>query len=204
MDLVKKIPFAALGNVQIDCIMVGNAPWFRAVDICKPLGFVTNDDRKYVMKTYVHVDDKMNFKTVVSQLHGVKYYPMDASIGNALFINQSGLYSLVFGSSNPHARAFTHWVTSVVLKEIDETGAYVPDNYHYRRNELELEDTDQKRWDEVRRSARGREDALHYKVVAFVRKTYPDADLRAGGGEHFQTAHARMDAYLKGYKKRAP
>ena len=40
-------------------------------------------------------------------------------------INESGLYSLIFGSKLEKAKAFKHWVTSEVLPCIRKTGGYV-------------------------------------------------------------------------------
>ena len=39
-------------------------------------------------------------------------------------INESGLYSLIFGSQLPEAKKFKHWVTSEVLPSIRKTGSY--------------------------------------------------------------------------------
>ena len=96
------------------------------------------------------------------------------------------------------ARVFKHWVTREVLPQIRKTGSY-NSNYDYWRNEAELGETEQQRWDEVRRLAEGREDKLHYRVVRHINTTYPDATINAGIGEHLTTDHARMDARLKGY-----
>ena len=43
-----------------------------------------------------------------------------------LFINESGLYSLILSSKLPQAREFKRWVTSVVLPQIRKTGGYIP------------------------------------------------------------------------------
>ena len=171
-QIVKKVKFAAIGDVEIRCIYDDDAEesYFNTIDLCTALGFETKDQRKQALKTHVHSDDKESFKSLVSKLQGDINPPLDGSVCNVIYVNESGLYSLAFGSRKPFARLFKRWVTSEVLPQISKTGAYVPDNYHYRRNELELGETDQKRWDEVRRSAKGREDALHYKVVEFVRK----------------------------------
>ena len=48
---------------------------------------------------------------------GRKQYPV--------FINESGLYALVFESKLPDAKKFKHWVTSEVLPAIRKTGGYV-------------------------------------------------------------------------------
>jgi hypothetical protein len=49
-----------------------------------------------------------------------------------------------------------------------------------------------------------KEKDLHYKVVEFIRKYYPDALLIAGLGEHQTTTAMRSDAYKKGYTSGQP
>jgi Mor family transcriptional regulator len=41
-----------------------------------------------------------------------------------IFINESGLYSLIFNSGKPEAKKFKHWVTSEVLPSIRKYGTY--------------------------------------------------------------------------------
>ncbi len=41
-----------------------------------------------------------------------------------LCVNESGLYSLVFGSSRPEAKAFRKWVTSEVIPSVRKNGSY--------------------------------------------------------------------------------
>ena len=49
-------------------------------------------------------------------------------------INESGLYSLIFGSKLEKAKRFKRWVTSEVLPCIRKTGGYiVPQNAKYCR-----------------------------------------------------------------------
>ncbi len=45
-----------------------------------------------------------------------------------LVINESGLYSLIFGSKMKEAKKFKKWVTSEVLPMIRKTGMYIADN----------------------------------------------------------------------------
>lgn len=40
-------------------------------------------------------------------------------------VNRSGLFALVFQSRKPPAKAFQHWVTSIVLPAIEQDGAYI-------------------------------------------------------------------------------
>jgi prophage antirepressor-like protein len=207
MDLVKKVPFMAIGDAEIGCIVVGEGVdeelYFDSIDLCNALGFNTKDSRKQALRTHVHPDDKTKFETLLSLVQGGKNIPLDGSVGKVIFINESGLYSLAFGSKKPFARLFKRWVTKEVLPQIRKTGSY-SSNYHYWRNETELGESATKRWSEVKRLAKGREDELHYKVVEHIKNRYPKASLNFGGGEHFQTDHARMDAYLKGYQGGCP
>ena len=66
------------------------------------------------MQDNVEEDDKV--VTKVSTLGGQQ---------NTIVINESGLYSLVFGSRLPNAKKFKKWVTSEVLPTIRKTGGYV-------------------------------------------------------------------------------
>ena len=43
-----------------------------------------------------------------------------------VFINESGVYSLILSSKLPQAKAFKRWVTSEVLPQIRKTGGYIP------------------------------------------------------------------------------
>ena len=43
---------------------------------------------------------------------------------NTTFINESGVYSLIFGSKQERAKEFKRWVTSEVLPSIRKTGQY--------------------------------------------------------------------------------
>ena len=45
---------------------------------------------------------------------------------NTLFINESGLYSLILSSKLEQAKEFKRWVTSEVLPQIRMTGGYIP------------------------------------------------------------------------------
>ncbi len=94
------------------------------------------------------------------------------------------------------AEIFCDWVCEV-LESIRKTGSY---NSQYFYNQAIATQND------VRElaAARGREDALHYRVIDHIKATYPDAMIQAGLGEHLTTKHARLDAKLKGYSAGEP
>ena len=57
-----------------------------------------------------------------------------------IFINESGLYSLVLSSKLPQAKEFKRWVTAEVLPQIRKTGGYIPtkDNSGRQLSDMEI------------------------------------------------------------------
>ena len=92
-------------------VMEGDMPWFNANDVCKALGYLNPrqalDD---------HVDEEDRNTVTVSRRYSGESEPK--------FVNESGLYALIFGSGKPKAKRFKRWVTSEVLPSIRRTGQY--------------------------------------------------------------------------------
>ena len=90
-------------------------PWFCATDVCKALGYANG--RK---ATADHVDegDVTKRDTPTTNQFGSEV------IIQMTYVNESGLYALIFGSKLPAAKAFKKWVTSEVLPSIRKTGQY--------------------------------------------------------------------------------
>lgn len=86
---------------------VDGEPMFAATDVCGVLGY-TNPSK--AISDHVDEDDRYN----QSLERG----------GNMLFINESGLYTLILRSNKPNAKPFRKWVTSEVLPSIRKTGSY--------------------------------------------------------------------------------
>ena len=87
---------------------------FVGKDVAKALGY--SNTRK-ALQDHVDEEDKRDGVTIRD------------SIGRnqkAVFINESGLYSLILSSKLPQAKAFKRWVTSEVLPQIRMTGGYIP------------------------------------------------------------------------------
>ena len=83
--------------------------WWIAKDVCTVLGV------KEAKDAVARLDEDEKGAIITDTLGG----PQKVSV-----INESGLYSLVFTSRKPEAKAFKKWVTSVVLPSIRKTGAY--------------------------------------------------------------------------------
>ncbi len=95
----------------IRSLLVNNEPYFVGNDIAKTLGY--SNPRDALSK---HVDQEDKISDVA--IH-------DGSQNrNMTIINESGVYSLVFGSKLPSAKRFKHWVTSEVLPQLRKTGKY--------------------------------------------------------------------------------
>lgn len=93
-------------NQQIRTIILDGEPYFVAKDVCDVLGH-TNPSVAIQMLD----DDERTKKSLGRQ-------------GEAWFVNESGLYNLIFRSNKPEAKAFRKWVTSEVLPALRRTGRY--------------------------------------------------------------------------------
>lgn len=98
---------------NLSCILdeAGN-PLFRADDVCEILEF---ENPRTALANHVEPEDVLKQDTLTA-----------GGVQAVNHINESGLYSLIFGSKKPAAKAFKHWVTSEVLPAIRKTGAYTP------------------------------------------------------------------------------
>lgn len=98
-------------------VLIDNKPYFVGKDVAEILGY--SNTRKALLD-HVDEDDKLDGVTIRDSIGREQ---------NPIFINESGLYALVFGSKLPEAKKFKHWVTSEVLPSIRKTGRYkIPDN----------------------------------------------------------------------------
>ena len=86
-------------------------PLFCAKDVCDALGY--KQTHKAVDR---HVDEGDGMKRPT---------PTTSGIQQMLYVNESGLYSLILGSKLESARRFKHWVTAEVLPAIRKQGGYM-------------------------------------------------------------------------------
>ncbi len=87
-------------------------PWFVGKDVATALGY---SNTQKAVRDHVDEEDKLTERIVLS-----------GQGRNVIFINESGLYSLILSSRLPSAKAFKRWVTSEVLPQIRKTGGYIP------------------------------------------------------------------------------
>ena len=102
------IPFG-YDDQLVRTVMIDDAPWFVARDVCKILGISKYRD------AVASLDEDEGCPVEVDTLGGVQ--KMSA-------INESGLYTLIMRSNKPEAKRFRKWVTAEVLPSIRKTGQY--------------------------------------------------------------------------------
>lgn len=86
--------------------------WFNANEVCSALEF---GNPSQAIKTHVDEDDLQKLEVIDNLGRNQQ----------ANHINESGLYTLVFGSTKSEAKKFKRWVTSEVLPAIRKTGSYI-------------------------------------------------------------------------------
>lgn len=97
---------------QVRTLMIDGEPWFVGKDVAKTLGYSNTRD---ALLKHVDLEDKND---------GVAIYDSIGRKQNPTFVNESGVYSLIFSSKLETAKQFKHWVTSEVLPAIRKTGGY--------------------------------------------------------------------------------
>jgi len=78
-----------------------------------------NETSEYInLKLNKDIDQLKNIKLIIEEKINKFIDPQ------TIFINESGLYSLILSSKMPEAKKFKHWVTNDVLISIRKTGSY--------------------------------------------------------------------------------
>lgn len=109
---------------QIRTVEINGEPWFAGKDVAEALGYV-----KPLNAIAAHVDEDDSLKQGLIDSMG--------RTQETIIINESGLYSLILGSSLDSAKKFKKWITSEVIPSIRKTGSYnLPQTYADALREL--------------------------------------------------------------------
>ena len=104
------------GNLRT--LTIDGEPWFVGKDVAEALGY---KDTKDALQRHVADEDKImgrgNTAPSITDSLGRTQHPV--------WINESGLYSLILGSKLEKAKEFKRWVTAEVLPTIRKTGGYI-------------------------------------------------------------------------------
>ena len=96
---------------DVRTVVINSEAWFVGKDVADALGYTKS--RNALTK---HVDEDDALKRGVTDNLG--------RLQETTLINESGVYSLIFGSKLENAKRFKKWVTSEVLPAIRKTGSY--------------------------------------------------------------------------------
>lgn len=123
---IQKLCHKKFGDIRV--LLLNGKFYFVGRDVANSLGF---KDTTKAINHHVAAQDKFNPVDLATQAqicpdnlppHGAAKINVPH---NTIFINESGLYSLVLHSTLPAAKEFQHWVTSEVLPAIREKGYYI-------------------------------------------------------------------------------
>ena len=99
---------------EVRTMVINGEPWFVGKDVASVLGY---QNPQKAIRDHVDDEDRLGERIVLSGQNRM-----------TIFINESGLYSLILSSKLPQAKEFKRWVTSEVLPQIRKTGGYIPVN----------------------------------------------------------------------------
>ena len=138
----ERIPFIHLKNDAFDEI------WMPA----KPVMRTTGETNITQIMDRVFCDDKMSFEDLVASkglpLEGCYGFittpnPEDYHEKKAIWVNESGFYTMVLGSRKPHCVAFQRWVLHEVLPSIRRAGHYDVNEQAAKRRRVNADETNE-------------------------------------------------------------
>ena len=105
--------------------------WLIGVDVAKALEYKNTKDAlaKHVFADYKCILNAKTIEEMASRCKGRKVRPLELETGTTsprglLYINEAGLYQLIFASKMPKAIEFQRWVYEEVLPSLRRTGEY--------------------------------------------------------------------------------
>ena len=166
--------------------------WFKAVVVATILKYT---NQRKAIRDHVDPEDKRKlselvFKTKRNESFPLQTDPLKGNEVNTIYINESGSYSLIFGSKLESAKDFKRWITKDVLPSIRRTGIYDYCMNHKYSNMLTFKIEN--------------ETDLHVKVVSFLKKRYHHSLFSASLGENQRTCAMRIKSHRKGYLRGSP
>lgn len=96
---------------EVRTVTINGEPWFVGKDVAAALGY---EKERGAIQSHVDSDDALKWGITDSM----------GRVQDTTVINESGLYSLIFGSKLDSAKRFKKWVTGEVLPQIRKTGSY--------------------------------------------------------------------------------
>ena len=143
---------------------------------------------KIIRRDYKKKQALVSWKGYEINIGGNDSLPLTWNDKNSIYINESGLYSLILRSDMDNAKKFKRWITREVLPSIRKNGRYELNHKPFKMLSFNI----QTEYD------------LHKKVVNFIRNHYPKALLNVTLGENQINSNMRLRSYNLGYQKGSP
>lgn len=106
------------GNQRVRTLVINNEPYFVGRDVTHILGYSRASNAIF---QHVSEDDTLKWGLIDSI----------GRLQKSIFVNESGLYSLILSSKLKTAQKFKQWVTREVLPSIRKHGTYLTDKKAY-------------------------------------------------------------------------
>ena len=155
------------GETELSVIKCKDDIWFRGKTLAEGLGY---SNLLKAIRTHIDSEDKEEMLELLYKGGAQNGHPFRNVQRETIYVNESGLYSLVLQSKLPFAREFKRWIVKDVLPNIRKNGNYCLSNVKQcfsRQLCFKIMD----------------ERDLHIKVISYIRNNHPNAILCAGLGE---------------------
>ncbi len=176
---------------EVRTVMRDGEPWFCLKDVCAVLGISKYRD------VAARLDPDEREPVRVDTLGGTQ---------EMVFINKSGLYSVILRSDKPEAKPFRKWVTSDVLPTIRKTGGYGVDGTKAALAEAKLNNSRARvasAWMKISKEnpvSGYKQVCAHYASAALAGREVlplPDTECCAVAGKDAASAWAVMDELME-------
>ena len=178
IQIFKNPEFGEIRTIEHD-----GEPWFVGKDVARALGYGEGKSLANAVADHVAAEDK-----------GVTEMVTPGGRQKMTIINESGLYSLIFGSKLESAMRFKRWVTSEVLPSIRKTGSYTVPKLSKEMQALFLLDQRTVQQD-ARLTALENTMTVDYGQQQTLKKAVGRVVVEALGGK---TAPAYIDHHVRG------
>lgn len=102
------------GNEFSIILDIHGDPWFKAKDVAEAIGYT---DTNQAVRNHVNTEDKCNYESFCNPVN-LRVHP------KTVFINECGVYALIFTGSGDSAKVFKRWITHEVLPTLRKSGEY--------------------------------------------------------------------------------
>jgi prophage antirepressor-like protein len=168
---------------DIRTVDLNGEPWFVGKDIAAALGY--GEGKSLANAVANHVDDVDK---------GVTEMMTPGGMQKMVIVNESGVYSLIFGSKLEGAVRFKRWVTGEVLPTLRKTGSYTMPKLSKEMQALFLLD-DRTQKQEARITALENTMTVDYSQQQTLKKAVGRVVVEALGGK---AAPAYNDPHVRG------